>query len=141
MTMVRGEQFECMSYEVPRTLLNQTFVKELIQRLVDEGKISDEEARSCYVSSSALTIKTARIDVALKPKWVAPSLGANATPEFIVDQLGTVRERMANDKKTEGFLKEALKSKANMDGTDAPPTNAAIEEDGEDGGFSTDNPG
>ncbi len=42
-----------------------------------------------------------------KQKFQAPDL-ANATPTYLVDELGSIREQLANLKKMEGFLKEAL---------------------------------
>ena len=45
-----------------------------------------------------------------------PSNLANATPQFLVDELGGVRAKIKELQKEEGFLKEALK--ARVDETD-----------------------
>jgi hypothetical protein len=115
MPAIQGDQFECFAYTGQQTRLNTDATKTLLQRLVDEGKITQEESESCFKTIDTLTIKSARRDVSLKTKWVAPTLGPNTTPEKIADDLGAVRERIKLDQKTEGFLKEAIKARGGLD--------------------------
>lgn len=144
MTVVLGEQFEMMSSDGSQIRIDSDTVKELLQRLVDEGTITQETSESCFKTIYMHTVRTNRRDSALKPKWIAPTLGANATPEMIVDQLGDVREKMKSLEKTEGFLKEALAVK--LAKIEAVSKGVKLAGDDytfpiEEGGFSTDNAG
>lgn len=118
MSYAKGDLFETLISDGEQVRIDTDKVKTLLQSLVDNGRLTAEEKTQYFKTIPTTTVKTTRIDISLKAKWVAPSLGANTTPEFITDQLGAVRERIKDDQRTEGFLKEALKSK--LDGLPGP---------------------
>ncbi len=134
MAITVGEQFECMVSESQQVRLDTENVKKLLDSLLLRKLITQEESESCFMTLDIKTVKTNRRDASLKPKWVAPTLGPNATPEMIVDQLGEVRERMNNDKKTEGFLKEGYNTR--MAQLNPQPTNPGEAKTAEEAGFN-----
>lgn len=111
MALIDAEDFEMMSTDTTQVRIDSDAVKDLLDRLVLAEVITEEEKAACFKEISFVTIKTNRKDRSKKPKWVPPKLGANATPEMVVDMLGECREKAADLKKEEGMYKDYLQEK------------------------------
>lgn len=112
MSVLEGEDFDCIIAEQTQQRLDTDVCKTLIQDMLDKGYITADRARACYKDITFDVVSTKRRDASKKPKWVAPTIGDNQTPESIMDMLGHSREEENNHKKTTGYLKEALKARA-----------------------------
>lgn len=131
MALIEGEEFELSSTNTTQMRLDTDYVKELIEELQLQGKITIEQKLACFKDIPIETIRTNRKDAEKKLKFVPPSL-TQATPSAVVDFLGNIRERMANDKKEEGIYKEWLKSHFKKDmqtSIDTGSIAAALEDD------------
>ena len=111
MAVIDAENFEMMSTSTTQVRIDGDAVKELLERLVLAGQITEAEKAACFKEISFETIKTNRKDKSKKPKFVAPVLGANITPEAVVDMLGECREKAKDLEKEEGIYKDWLKAK------------------------------
>lgn len=109
MALIEGEDFELSTTNSTQMRLDTDYVKDLIEELQLAGKITLEQKLACFKDIKIETIRTNRKDASKKLKFEPPNL-TQMTPSGAVDLLGTVRERMANDKKEEGIYKEWLKT-------------------------------
>lgn len=103
-TEIVGEKFTATISQVVQSRLNKDLVAE---------KLSAEDLAACHKEIEFPMIKSARKE-GKKPVFKTPNL-SNFTPEGIADMLGDVRERIADLKKEEGVLKEALKARLEVD--------------------------
>jgi hypothetical protein len=111
MALIDAENFEMMSSDTTQVRIDGDAVKELLERLLLAGVITEEEKAACFKEISFVTIKTNRKDKTKKPKFVPPNLGPNTTPERVVDMLGENREKKKDLEKEEGMLKDYLQAK------------------------------
>lgn len=114
MATLSGDDFECISYVQESMRLDTDYVKALLERLANEGKIKPEEYMAAFKTTNSEYVTTKRKDPSLKQKWEMPKLGENITPEALVDFLGVTREKLANLKKDEGFYKEAVRVRGKL---------------------------
>lgn len=120
MALIEGEDFELSSSNTTQMRLDTDYVKDLIEELQLAGKITMEQKLACFKDIPMEVIRTNRKDPSKKLKFTPPSL-TQLTPAGAVDMLGSLRERMANDKKEEGIYKEWLKTHFKKDMQTAAP--------------------
>lgn len=111
MSILAGESFDCIINKQTQKRLDTDNVKALIEDLFQKKIITAEQALSCYKDLEFDVVLIKRKDPALKPKWKAPLLGDNITPQALVDMIGDAREVEKNNDKTAKFLVEALKAR------------------------------
>lgn len=112
MAILVSELYQSMTSEVTQTRINTDEVKLLLWDLLEAGKITQEQAASCFKDISFEVLKITRNDKAPpKDKWKAPLLGENVTPEGLLEMLGDVREKKSDIEKEEKFLSEAFKAR------------------------------
>jgi len=144
MAILVSDTYQSMTSSVTQNRINTDEVKLLLEDLLSAGKITQEQASACFKDISFDVLKITRKDgIAPKEKWVAPTLGANVTPEGLLEMLGDVREKKGDLEKDEKFLSEAFKArvKARESGvkevvSELEQQEAASGQNGETAGFS-----
>lgn len=98
--IIRGETHQVEIVDVTQVRLDGDAVKKFL---------GEEKTKEFSKEVSYKMLKTGRL-TGDKPKFEMPKLD-NATPSFLIDELGKVREQIKHLEKYEGIYKEALQGR------------------------------
>jgi hypothetical protein len=120
MAVKQTDDWQIATSVTTQVRLDGDSTKALLNSLYHEGKITEEQHRSCFTTISFDVMRISRTDKAKVEKFEMPDF-SNYTFDGFLNEIGVTKEKIKNLKKLEGILKERINSELVALGLQAAP--------------------